>query len=169
MDAIEAILTRRSIRDYTDEPVREADIETILRAAMAAPSAGNQRPWRFVVSTDRERIDAIAETTPYGSILRRAPLAIVVCADTRGLKHEVMWQQDCGAAAQNALLASHALGLGAVWLGFWPKMERVAPLRTVLELPEGVEPFCVLAVGHPAETKPSVDRYDPDAVHRDRW
>ncbi len=169
MDAIEAILTRRSIRDYTDEPVREADIETILRAAMAAPSAGNQRPWRFVISTDRERIDAMAETTPYGSILRRAPLAIAVCADTHDLKHEVMWQQDCGAATQNALVAIHALGLGGVWLGFWPKMERVAPLRKVLELPEGVEPFCVLAVGHPAETKPPADRYDPDAVHRDRW
>ena len=169
MDAIEAILTRRSIRDYTDEPVREADIETILSAAMAAPSAGNQQPWRFVVSTDRERIDAMAETTPYGSILRRAPLAIAVCADTRDLKHDVMWQQDCGAATQGALVAIHALGLGAVWLGFWPKMERVAPLRTVLELPEGVEPFCVLAVGHPAETKPPAGRYDPGAVHRDRW
>lgn len=169
MDAIEAILTRRSIRDYTDEPVREADVETILRAAMAAPSAGNQRPWRFVISTDRERIDAMAETTPYGSILRRAPLAIAVCADTRDLKHEVMWQQDCGAATQNALVAIHALGLGGVWLGFWPKMERVAPLRKVLELPEGVEPFCVLAVGHPAETKPPADRYDPDTVHRDAW
>lgn len=169
MDAIEAILTRRSIRDYTDEPVREADIEAILRAAMAAPSAGNQQPWRFVVSTDRERIDAMAETTPYGSILRRAPLAIAVCADTRDLKHDVMWQQDCGAATQSALVAIHALGLGAVWLGFWPKMERVAPLRKVLELPEGVEPFCVLAVGHPAETKPPAGRFDPGAVHRDRW
>lgn len=169
MEAIEAILTRRSIRDYTDEPVQEADIETILRAAMAAPSAGNQRPWRFVVSTSRERIDAMAETTPYGSILRRAPLAIAVCADTRGLKHEVMWQQDCGAATENALVAIHALGLGGVWLGFWPKMERVAPLRKVLELPEGIEPFCVVAVGHPAETKPSADRYDPGAVHWDRW
>jgi nitroreductase len=169
MDAIETILSRRSIRQYTAEPVSETDVETILRAAMAAPSAGNQQSWRFVVTTDRAQLDAMAGTTPYGTILRAAPLAITVCADTRDLKHEVMWQQDCSAAAQNALLAIHALGLGAVWLGFWPKMERVAPLRAVLGLPEGVEPLCVLAVGHPAESKPPADRYDPSLVHRERW
>ncbi|MHB1135375.1 MAG: nitroreductase family protein [Coriobacteriia bacterium] len=169
MDAIEAILTRRSIRGYTEEPVAESDLEAILHAAMSAPSAGNQQSWRFVVTTDRERLAKWAETTPYGSILLKAPLAIAVCADTRDLRHPVMWQQDCSAAAQNALLAIHALGLGAVWLGFWPKMERVEPLRSVLGLPEGVEPLCVLAVGHPAEAKPSADRFAPDRVHRDRW
>lgn len=169
MDAIETILTRRSIRQYTAEAVSEPHIETILRAAMAGPSAGNQQSWRFVVTTDRAALDAMAETTPYGKILRAAPLAIAVCADTRDLKHEVMWQQDCSAAAENALLAIHALGLGAVWLGFWPKMERVVPLREVLGLPEGVEPLCVLAVGHPAEDKPPADRYDASRVHRDRW
>ena len=169
MDAIEAILTRRSIRAYTEEPVAESDVETIVHAAMAAPSAGNQQSWRFVVTSDRARLDAWAATTPYGSILLKAPLAIAICADTRDLRHPVMWQQDCSAAAQNALLAVHALGLGAVWLGFWPKMERVEPLRAALGLPEGVEPLCVLAIGHPAESKPSADRYNADRVHRDRW
>ncbi|MDO8880231.1 MAG: nitroreductase family protein [Coriobacteriia bacterium] len=169
MEALEAILGRRSIRKYTAEPVSEADIDTLLRAAMAAPSAGNQQPWHFVATTDREQLGRMAETTPYGSMLREAPLAITVCADTRELKHDVMWQQDCGAATQNALVAIHALGLGAVWLGFWPKMERVEPLRGVLGLPAGIEPFCVLAVGHPAETKPPAERYDAARVHRDRW
>lgn len=169
MDAIEAILSRRSIRAYTPEPVSEDDIETIMRAAMAAPSAGNQQPWRFVVTTDRETLDAMAECTPYGKMLREAALAITVCADTIELKHQVMWQQDCGAATENALLAINALGLGAVWLGFWPKMERVNPLKEVLGLPEAVEPFCVLAVGHAAESKPPADRYLPERVHRDRW
>jgi nitroreductase len=169
MEALEAILGRRSIRKYTAEPVSEADIDTILHAAMAAPSAGNQQPWHFVATVDREQLERMAETTPYGAMLREAPLAITVCADTRALKHDVMWQQDCGAATQNALVAIHALGLGAVWLGFWPKMERVEPLRNVLGLPAGVEPFCVLAVGHPAETKPPADRYDAARVHRDRW
>jgi nitroreductase len=169
MDALEAIFGRRSIRKYTAEPVAEADVDTILRAAMAAPSAGNQQPWRFVVTTDRATLDAMAETTPYGKMLREAPLSITVCADTRDLKHPQMWQQDCGAATQNALVAIHALGLGAVWLGFWPKMERVAPLKDVLGLPEGIEPFCVLAVGHPAETKPPAERYAAEFVRRDRW
>lgn len=169
MDAIEAILSRRSVRTYTDEPVSEQDIETILHAAMAAPSAGNQQSWRFVVTTSREMLDAMAECTPYGKMLREAPLAITVCADTRDLRHPMMWQQDCSAAAQNALLAIHALDLGAVWLGFWPKMERVEPLKATLGLPEGIEPLCVLAVGHPAEGQAPVDRYDPERVRRDRW
>ena len=169
MDALEAILGRRSIRKYTAEPVTETDIDTILHAAMAAPSAGNQQPWHFVVSTDREQLARMAECTPYGSMLLAAPLAIAVCADTRELKHPQMWQQDCGAATENALVAIHALGLGAVWLGFWPKAERVEPLRAVLGLPEGVEPFSVLAIGHPAEGKPPAGRYDAGRVHPDRW
>lgn len=169
MDALEAILSRRSIRAYTAEPVAGEHIETIVRAAMAAPSAGNQQPWRFVVTTDRDTLNDMAECTPYGKMLREAPLALTVCADTTELKHPTMWQQDCGAATENALLAITALGLGAVWLGFWPKMERVNPLKEVLGLPESVEPFCVLAVGHPAETKPPADRYLPERVHRDRW
>lgn len=169
MDAIEAILSRRSIRAYTAEPVAESDIETILRAAMAAPSAGNQQSWRFVVTANREMLDAMAGTTPYGKILLGAPLAITVCADARDLKHPTMWQQDCSAAAENALVAINALGLGAVWLGFWPKSERVEPLKQVLGLPEGIEPLTVLAVGHPAETKPPAERYRAELVHRDRW
>jgi nitroreductase len=169
MDAIEAILTRRSIRKYTGEPVSEADVETIIRAACAAPSAGNQQPWRFVVITDRDQLDAAAETTPYGGMLRECAVALVVCADTRDLKHESMWQQDCSAATENALVAAHALGLGAVWLGFWPKMERVTPLKAALGLPEGIEPLSVIAIGHPAESKPPADRFSPDLVHRDRW
>lgn len=169
MDAIEAILTRRSIRQYTEAPVADDDVDTILRAAMAAPSAGNQQSWRFVVTTDREVLDRMAEATPYGKMLRAAPLAITVCANTRELRHPQMWQQDCSAATQNALTAIHALGLGAVWLGFWPKMERVEPLKHTLGLPEGVEPLSVLAIGHPAEGQPPVDRYNPEHVHRDLW
>lgn len=169
MDAIEAIMGRRSIRRYTGEPISEEDIETVVRAAVAAPSAGNQQPWRFIVTTDRQRLAALAETTPYGKMLLECAFALVVCADTRDLKHPTMWQQDCSAATENALLAAHALGLGGVWLGFWPKMERVEPLRAAVGLPEGVEPLCVLAFGHPAETKAPSDRFHPDLVHRDRW
>ncbi len=169
MDALEAIMSRRSIRKYTGEPVPAEQIETVLKAAMAAPSAGNQQPWRFVVLTEREQLEAAATTTPYGAMLRECAFAIVVCAEVTGLKHEVMWQQDCGAATENALVAAHALGLGAVWLGFWPKMERVAPLKAVLGMPEGVEPFAVLAMGVPAEKKPPAERYDAAKVRFERW
>ena len=169
MDALNAIMGRRSIRKYTSETVSAEAIETILRAAMAAPSAGNQQPWRFIVLTEREQLDAAATTTPYGAMLREAPAAIVVCGDLRDLKHDIMWQQDCSAAVENALLAVHALGLGAVWLGFWPKMDRVGPLKVALEMVDGVEPLAVLVIGHPAEEKPPVDRYDAEKVRFERW
>ncbi len=169
MDALSCIMSRRSIRTYEPRGLAPDDIDVILRAAMAAPSAGNQQPWRFVALTDRAVLDAAAETTPYGKMLREAPFALVVCADTRELKHPGMWQQDCSAAVQNALLAANALGLGAVWLGYWPKMERVTPLKELLGMPEGVEPLAVLAVGHPAEEKPPAERYEPSFVHLNRW
>ena len=169
MDAIECIMTRRSIRRYDGSPVDEATIETILRAAMAAPSAGNQQPWRFVLLTTADSLEAAAATTPYGAMLREAAFGLVICADTEGLKHPVMWEQDCAAATQNALLAAHALGLGAVWLGFWPKMERVTPLKEAIGLPGGVQPVTVIAFGYPAEEKPPAERYDPSFVHRERW
>ena len=169
MDALDCIMSRRSIRRYTDEPLTEGQIQTALKAAMAAPSAGNQRPWRFIVLTEREALSAAAACTPYGRMLLEAPLGLVVCADTSDLKHPQMWEQDCSAAIQNVLLAVHAAGLGGVWLGFWPKMERVTPLKEALGIPEDVEPVAVIAIGHPAEEKPSVDRYDPDFVHRERW
>lgn len=169
VDALDCIMSRRSIRRYTGEPVTLEQIEIVLRAAMAAPSAGNQQSWRFVVLTERARLDQAATTTPYGKMLLEAAFALVVCADTRDLKHPGMWQQDCSAAAQNALLAAHAIGLGGVWLGFWPKAERVDPLKQVLGLPEGVEPLAVLALGHPAEEKAPSDRYDADLVHFERW
>jgi nitroreductase len=169
MDALDAIMTRRSIRRYSGEPVTPEQIETVLRAAQAAPSAGNQQPWRFIVITEQETLSAAAATSPYARMLGEAAFGIVVCGDTADLKHPVMWQQDCSAAVENALLAAHAIGLGGVWLGYYPKMERVAPIKELLGIPEHVEPLAVLALGHPAETKPPSDRYDPSFVHHERW
>jgi len=169
MDALDAIMTRHSVRAYTSEPVSDADVETILRAAMAAPSASNQQPWQFIVLRDRDQLTAVAGATPYGSMLPGCGVALVVCGDTRELKHSMMWQQDCAAATQNALLAAHAMGLGAVWLGFWPVAERVAVLKEVLDMPEGVEPMAVISIGHPAGPARQADRYDAARIHMDRW
>lgn len=137
MDCLDSIMTRRSIRAYTDEPVAEDVIETILRAAMAAPSAGNQQSWRFVVVTGAGQRRALSEATPYARMIASAPLAIVVCGDTRAEKHPGYWVQDCSAATENALLAVNALGLGAVWIGVHPIEEREASVTAVLGLPEG--------------------------------
>jgi len=169
MDALEAILTRRSIRQFTDQAVSEAVIEDLLRAAMSAPSAGNQQPWQFVVITDRQILDTIPSIHPYSAMLRQAPLAILVCGDEHLETHKGYWVQDCSAATQNLLLAAHARGLGAVWLGIYPRMERVTGLRKLLGLPEHVVPLALVAIGHPAEHLPPADRYDAARVHRNRW
>jgi nitroreductase len=170
VDAIEAIMGRRSIRRYEDRPVEPEKVETLLRAAMAAPSAGNQQSWRFVVVTDRTRLDRLAEATPYSGMLKHAPLAIVVCGDTTSEKYpEDYWVEDASAAMENLLVAAHAVGLGACWLGYHPRQDRKDNAREILGIPEGVDTLGVASIGYPAEEKPPADRYNEDHVHRERW
>ena len=163
------ILTRRSTRAYTGDAVPDDQVERLLRAAMAAPSAGNQQPWRFIVVSDRETLRAVTTFHPYARMLERAPLAIVVCGATAGLPWPQFWEQDCSAAVENVLIEAEMLGLGAVWLGVHPLEERVAGLRGLLGVPAGVTPFAVVAVGRPAEGKAPADRYRTESVHRERW
>jgi nitroreductase len=169
MDTIEAILTRRSIRVYTDQPVQAEVIDLLLKSAMQAPSAGNQQTWQFVVVTDRLQLNALAEVLPYGKMLTTAPLGIIVCGDLEREKSKGYWVQDCSAATQNILLAAHAQGLGAVWLGVYPREERVRDVRKALGIPETVIPLCAIAVGSPAEQKPRTERYDAARVHHNAW
>jgi len=169
MDCLDAILSRRSIRSYTDQPVTDAQLDVVLRAAMAAPSAGNQQSWRFIVVRSAEQRAALSEATPYARMVARAPVALVVCGDTRAEKHPGYWVQDCSAAIENALVAIHATSLGAVWIGVHPIADRVANVRRVCEIPEGIEPLSMIAIGHPAETKPPSDRFESSYVSHERW
>jgi nitroreductase len=169
MDTLEAIFTRRSIRVYTDQPIPADIIEKLLRAAMQAPSAGNQQAWQFMVVTGRPQLNALADVLPYGKMLTTAPLGIIVCGDLDYEKSKGYWVQDCSAATQNILLAAHALGLGAVWLGVYPREQRVLDVRTTLGIPENVIPLCAIAIGYPGEEKPRADRYDPARVHHNKW
>ena len=164
---IQTILARRSIRKYTDKPVDEADIKTLLEAAMAAPSASNRKPWQFVVVTERQPLDALAEAHPHGKMLFEATLCIAVCGDLTEM--ERYWVQNCSAATENLLLAATALGLGAVWLGVYPKERRVAFVRPILGLPETITPLNLISIGHPAEEKEPRTQYDETRVHRERW
>jgi len=169
MDAYEAIVTRRSIRAYTAQSVGEELTKELLVAAMSAPSASNRQPWHFVAITDRQQLNALTAILPYGQMLRQAPLAIVVCGDRERQPMEGYWVQDCSAATENILLAAHARGLGAVWLGVYPREERIQELSRLLGLPEQVAPLAVLSIGYPAEHKEPADRYDDGRIHRDRW
>jgi nitroreductase len=169
METYEAILTRRSIRAYTDQPVSDELIHKLLVAAMSAPSAGNGQPWQFIVTTERSLFDALADLLPFGKMLKQAPLAITVCGDAKGSTREGYWVQDCSAATENLLLAAHALGLGGVWLGVYPQEDRVAGVRTILRIPERITPLCVLSIGYPLEPGGPVERYRAERVHREKW
>jgi nitroreductase len=169
MDALDAIISRRSIRKYTPDPVPDDLVQKILGAAMNAPSAGNQQSWQFIVVNERKSLDAIAEILPHGKMLNQAACAIVVCGDLSHEKHKGYWVQDCSAATQNMLLAAHALGLGAVWLGVYPREERMKGIAEFLKVPEQVVPFCVVSVGWPAEKVEQVKRYEEKKVHWNGW
>ena len=163
------IFERRSIRKYTSEPISGEDMEKLLRAAMRAPSAGNQQPWEFIVVRSRETMRSIQQFHPYSKPLDTANCAIVVCGDTRRQRFQGYWVQDCSAAIQNLLLEAQHLGLGAVWMGVYPMEERVEDCRKLFGLPEPVIPLGIIAVGHPAEHPAPVDTYIPERVHQERW
>jgi len=168
MEAYEAIMTRRSIREYTAQLVPDDAIRELLAAAMNAPSASNQQPWQFVVVTERKQLDALVTALPYGQMLKRAPLAIAVCGDMQ-LQGEEYWVQDCSAATQNLLLAAHVKGLGAVWLGVYPRSDRVAEVGKTLNLPAHVISLCVVSIGYPLEPQLPVRRYNEARIHYNRW
>ena len=166
-ELIQGIYARRSLREYTDEPISPEHLGTLLKAAMAAPSAGNQKPWHFIVVDDREKLDELAEKHRYGKMLFQAPLCIAVCGDTA--VSGAYWVQDCSAATENLLLAAVGLGLGAVWLGVHPTTERVLAVTEALGIPEGIVPLNLISIGHPVGRKPARTQYDEARVHHGRW
>jgi nitroreductase len=171
-DAVfENIFNRKSVRSFTSEQVSEEHVEAMLKAAMAAPTAVNYQPWRFVVVTERTQLDAMAEMLPYAKMLKQAPLAIVVCGETTWFegRENPYWQQDCSAATENLLLAAEALGLGAVWTGVYPNMQLAEPLGEFLGLPETVQPLCAIPIGHHDGTTKPRDKWKPENVHYGRW
>ena len=162
---------RRSIRAYQPTPVSEEVVSDLLAAAMAAPSACAKDPWRFVVVRDRARLEAMAAALPHGKMLTSAALGITVCGDLHAAHGSELSYllQDCSAAIENLLLAAHALGLGACWLGVHPRQPRIAALSKLLQLPETIVPVSCIALGWPAETKPPRTRLDASHVHAETW
>ncbi len=165
------IFGRRSIRVFRPGPVSEAQVRTLLAAAMAAPSAVAKDPWRFVVVRDRATLTGLAEVLSNGEMLLAAGLGIVVCGDLEAAHDRQLSYllQDCAAAIENLLLAAHMLGLGACWLGIHPREHRLRRVRELLALPGSVIPVACVAVGHPGETKEARTRFNPAYVHHERW
>ena len=162
---MQEIFKRVSIRKYQDRPVEEEKIEKILRAAMAAPSAGNQQPWEFFVVTNREKIRELSETHKYSGCAANAPVVLVPVYKTKDIWIPDYAPVDVGIACENILLEITSLGLGGVWLGIYPQMERVTKVNEILGLEEGKNAFALIPFGYPAESREQQDRYDPGRIH----
>ena len=170
-DALALILGRRSIRIYTPGEIDEATVNTLLEAAMAAPSAMTKDPWRFVIVRNPTMLLQLASALPGGQMLAAANVGIVVVGDLeisfeRNIGYLV---QDCAAAIENLLLCAHGLGLGACWVGVYPKETSSKRVKEMLSLPSGTVPVAVISLGHPGEHLPARTRYRSEHVHFERW
>ncbi|MFP4169108.1 MAG: nitroreductase family protein [Desulfonatronovibrionaceae bacterium] len=169
MDTLECIATRRSIRKYTGEDVSPELVDKLLKAAMSAPSAGDARPWEFVVVREKERLERVQEFNPYAAMAPKAAVGILVCGNLAREKFPGFWGQDCSAAVENLLLAANALGLGAVWTGIYPLEDRVERCRTVFGLPDNVLPLAFVPLGWPAQERKEINRFDSGRIHCESW
>ena len=171
-EAINNIMTRVSVREFTGEKISEAQLDTLLRAAMAAPSAINKQPWAFIVVTDEAKVAALGEALPYSRCSNHPAVAIIPCGDlSKAIEGEMgaFWINDVSAATENLLLAALAMGLGAVWTGLHPDMNRAKMVQDMLGVPEHIIPLCVVPVGIPAEQPAVKDKYKPENIHYNAW
>lgn len=166
-ETLKVIHNRKSVRSFTDQAVSKEQIELLLQAGMAAPTAVNRQPWAFYVVTARETLDSLSERLPYAKMLSQAQAAIVVCGDmdkAGNLKDKAYWVQDCSAATQNILLAAESIGLGAVWTAVFPYDDRSKVVIETLKLPANHIPLNVIPIGYPTgEDKPK-DKWKPENV-----
>ncbi|HEX2394902.1 MAG TPA: nitroreductase family protein [Bacteroidales bacterium] len=169
MEVQDAILNRRSIRQYLDEPVTDDQISELLKAAMYAPSAVNKQPWHFIVFRDRATIRTITEKHPNASMLHQAGAAILVCWDEH-LQHDTGYGPvDCAAATQNILLRAYSMGIGSVWVGLYPRQQRMEMAGEIFNLPSHIKGFSIVSLGYPAENKMQPQRFNRERIHFEKW
>lgn len=167
---MQEIFNRRSVRSFSDRPIEAEKTETLLRAAMQAPSAANQQPWHFILVRERETRQKLAAATPYAGPAAAAPLVIVMLADADAVQWPDYCPQDMAAAAQNLLLEAVHLDLGAVWLGVAPLAERMEAVRQICLAPPRMQPFAMIAIGYPKDQDNTfIERYQASRIHDERW
>lgn len=169
METIECILGRRSIRKFIHKPVTDQQINTLLKAAMYSPTARNTQSWRFVVINDHDRLVQLSQIHPYAKMLEQASVAILVCGDRQADSNDAYLVENGSAATQNILLAAYDLGLGSVWLGIYPREERMKDVSEFVKLPAEILPVSLIAIGYPDEQKPIPDRFDANKIHFNVW
>ncbi len=168
---IENIMTRSSVRSYTSQKVEDDKIETMLRAGMAAPTAGNKQPWEFIVVQEREVLDAFPGIIKGAHMAAKSQLAIVVLGSPEKALMPDYWVQDCSAVTQNILLAAHGLGLGAVWCGAYPEngTGRVEAMSKLLNLPEGTFALSIIVIGYPEGEAVVKDKWNAAKIHYNKY
>ncbi|MBC8589866.1 nitroreductase family protein [Wansuia hejianensis] len=169
MDILEAIFTRRSIRKFTGEAINDENLNIILKAGFQAPSAHNREPREFVVVRDKDKINKISEFHKYAKMLPSAGCGIIVCGDIDKQEEIGFLIEDCSASIENMLLASHGLGLGAVWCGLYPKEDLVDNMSKILNLPDNIIPVGMVVVGKKDQEAKIIDRYNEECIHYDKW
>ena len=167
---LENIHSRKSVRNFIEgKQIPKEDIETLLKAAMAAPTAVNLQPWHFIVVDNRADLDALNQKLPYAKMLEKASAAIIVCGDTEIKAGDLsFWELDCSLASANILLAAEAMGLGALWTAVYPT-ERTAFVQEYFNMPANIVPLNLIPIGYPTgEDKPK-DKYKPEKIHYNKW
>ncbi len=170
-DTLTVIQERKSVRHFTGEKVSKEDIETILRAGMAAPAAVHMLPWKFIVVTEKNRIQALSDGLTFAKMLPQAGTAIIVCAATQeaAMSNEAFAIIDCTCASENILLAAEALGLGAVWTAVYPNKQAMDFVRKEFNIPSDVIPLNVIPIGYPTGEDKAQDKFEASNIHWEQW
>jgi nitroreductase len=182
-ESLKNIFMRHSVRDFTGEAIKKEDLMLLLKAGMSAPSAVNRQPWAFIVVEKKETLEALSAKLPYAKMLQMAGAAIVVCGTpdkskiintaikiVAGVSLGDFWITDCSAATENILLATHALGMGAVWTAVFPNEKLIESVREILAIPSDIIPLNVIPIGVPINSnEPPKDKFKEKNIHWEKW
>ena len=175
------ILSRKSVRSYNGDTIPAEVMENLLKAAMAAPSGRDWRPWQIVVMTDKSQYETVFAGNMNMQKFMESGAVVILCADTVHVgptredpdamvpQPNALWRDDMGAVTENLLLAVEAYGLGACWTACYPYPDRMDPIRAALNLPASVVPYAVVPVGYPSSENSPKDKWDPTRVHYNQW
>lgn len=162
---ISDIMTRRSVRKFERKPIDRTDLDTVIKAAFAAPSAHGARSFRVAILEDQEVRERIAKVMTWFAPIVSAPTALLVLGDPTVCTQSEYWTIDCSAFTENALIAARALGLGTVWCGIAPNQDNIDRIRSVLDIPSPLIPFGAIAIGYPSDANSFREREVDDADH----
>ena len=171
-ETIKTIHFRKSVRHFTDKKITKEQIETIVEAGMAAPSAMNGQPWEFFVITEQNILVALSKGLSHTPMLDKVSAAIIVCGNidkTDKIDESLFWMLDCSNASENILLAIESLGLGAVWTAVYPDKDKIAFVRKTLNIPDNIIPMNCIPIGYPTGEDKAKDKYKPEKIHWNKW